>query len=426
MSRRWVQVGAVLAAAALLAAGCGRDDDDEATGADSSAAPGSVAAGAAEGSVQVWAMGTEGEQLDVLATEFEAANPDVDVQVTPVPWASAHDKIATAIAGGQTPDVTMVGTTWMGEFAKSGALDTTPSDLVDQAAFFQGAWDTTVVDGTSYGVPWYVETRLIYYRKDLAEQAGLQPPTTWDELKAFVTALQQQGVDWGIDLHTGGAGAWQTFMPFAWQAGAEIETDGEFTLDSEPVVKALEYYQSYFTEGLADPDSDPTDPLEVKFVDGKIGSFISGPWHMNLLREQGGAEFEGKWDVAVMPKDRSGTSFVGGSNLTVFKDAANRDAAWKFVSFLMQPDVQQTWYETVTDLPSVQSAWDSGELAEDPMLAKFGTQLEDAKAPPAIPTWEQVAAVMDTEIEALVKSGTSPADAAAAIQSGAAAIGTGE
>ena len=370
-------------------------------------------------------MGTEGENLDALATEFEAANPDVDVEVTPVPWDAAHDKIATAIAGGQTPDVSMVGTTWMGEFAGTGALDPTPSDLIDDAQFFEGAWNSTVVEDTSYAVPWYVETRVIFYRKDLAEAAGVEPPTNWDELKSFAAALQEQGVEWGIDLHTGGTGAWQTFMPFAWQAGAEIEQDGEFTLGSDAMVEAMEYYQSFFTEGLADPQSDPTSPLEVKMVDGKIGSFISGPWHMGLLNEQGGPEFEDKWDVTVMPTEEAGTSFVGGSNLAVFKDAANRDAAWKFVAFLMQPDVQQTWYETVTDLPSVQASWESGTLAEDPRLATFGRQLEDAKAPPSIPTWEQVASVIDSEIERVVKGGADPAQAVEAIQSEATSIGTG-
>ena len=85
--------------------------------------------------------------------------PDVTVNVTPVPWDAAHDRIVSAIAGGEVPDVTMVGTTWMGEFATLGGLDPTPSNI-DGSQFFEGAWNTTVVDGTSYAVPWYVETRL--------------------------------------------------------------------------------------------------------------------------------------------------------------------------------------------------------------------------------------------------------------------------
>ena len=83
------------------------------------------------------------------------------------------------------------------------------------------------MDGTSYGVPWYVETRLIYYRKDLAEKAGVTPKPgwTWDDLKAFAKAMQDKGgAKWGISLPPGGTGSWQTFMPFAWQNGAELQS----------------------------------------------------------------------------------------------------------------------------------------------------------------------------------------------------------
>ena len=117
-------------------------------------------------------MGTEGEMLGDFVADFEEANPDADVKVTAVPWEAAHDKISNAIAAGETPDVSLIGTTWMGEFAEAGGLEPTPEGLVDEADFFEGAWGSTVVGDTSYGVPWYVETRVLYYRKDLAEKAG--------------------------------------------------------------------------------------------------------------------------------------------------------------------------------------------------------------------------------------------------------------
>ncbi len=143
-------------------------------GADVDAAP--------EGDISVWAMGTEGDNLGVLADAFMEEFPDISVEVTAVPWDAAHDRIVTAIAGGEVPDVSLIGTTWMGEFATLGGLDPTP-ESIDPAQFFEGAWNTTVVDGVSYGVPWYVETRLIYYNTELAEEGGFnQAPANWDEL----------------------------------------------------------------------------------------------------------------------------------------------------------------------------------------------------------------------------------------------------
>src|SRR3546814_17592626 len=82
--------------------------------------------------------------------------------------------------------------------------DVCSSDLFDSEVFFPGAWDTTVVDGTSYGVPWYVETRVLYYRTDLAEKEGLEAPKTWADLTAFAAGLQAAGAEHGIALQTKG------------------------------------------------------------------------------------------------------------------------------------------------------------------------------------------------------------------------------
>lgn len=414
---------AVVAAATVLAlTACGRDSGD---GGGDAAQP--VGEGKASGEITVWAMGTEGEKLGEFAKEFTAENPDAKVTVTAVPWDAAHQKIASAIAGGQTPDVSMIGTTWMGEFAKTGALDPTPDAVVDKAAFFSGAWDTTVVDGTSYGVPWYVETRLLFYRTDLAQKAGVAAPKTWEELKAFAVAMRDKGgAKWGLNLQPGGTGSWQTLLPFAWSNGANLADGDKFTLDSPQFTEALAYYQSFFTEKLSPPtDLSLQGALEQSFINGSLAAFISGPWHVGLLNDQGGAGFADKFAVAAMPRKQSATSFVGGSDLSVFKDAKNRDGAWKFVSWLSRPEVQVKWYKAVGDLPAVQRGWDDSSLSGDPILATFGEQLKDAKSPPAIPTWQQVAAVLEGELEKVAKSGADPAATAKAMQDRATGIGTG-
>ncbi|MFL6153065.1 MAG: sugar ABC transporter substrate-binding protein [Ornithinibacter sp.] len=412
-------------ALALTVSACGRQD----AGSGAAQTGKAVSSGAATGTISVWAMGAEGEKLPQLAKEFEAANPGVKVQVTAIPWDAAHDKFTTAITANKTPDLAMVGTTWMGEFAGMNALDPTPGSI-DKSAFFEGAQKTTEVNGTSYGVPWYVETRLVYYRSDLAKKAGVMtPPTDWDGLKSMAKAMQDKaGAKWGIGLQAGGTGSWQSVMPFAWSAGADLTKDGgkAYNFDSPEVLKAVKYYQSFFTDGISDKAAPATPTTEPDFASGKVPMFISGPWMMSAVEKAGGGDkFKDKYDVFQIPADKMSSSFVGGSNLAVFKNTKNRDSAWKFVQWLSDPKTQAKWYGMSTDLPSVKSAWQDPALSADKKLAVFGKQLETAQAPPSFPTWEQVVTSFDTEMEKVTKTGADPAAALKTVQKQAESIGTG-
>ncbi|MEV2272356.1 sugar ABC transporter substrate-binding protein [Nonomuraea africana] len=377
------------------------------------------------GEVTVWAIGEEGKALGAFAKDFEAANPGVTINVTPLGWDVAHDKITSAIAGNATPDVSMIGSTWSGELSKTGALDPTPGNLFDKSAFFPGAWQTVDVNGTAYGVPWYVETRVLFYRKDQAEKAGVQAPKTWAEFKTFVRALKEKGgakngFNQGYLL-----GSWQEVLPLIWQAGGEIVKDGRYTFDTPEAVAGLKQYASLFEEKLAPTDT-PEGAFPQNFIKGEVGGFFLGPWMMGVLTSDGGAGFADKFDVAPYPKGPvAGTSFVGGADLVVFKKAKNRDAAWKFLRWLTEPKVQAKWYTTVKALPSVQAGWQEPELTADPRLKVFGEQLKDAKTPPPFPTWEQVAKVMETELEKLARGKSTPEETAKAIQAQADTIGTG-
>lgn len=418
---------AVVATAAVLAlAGCGRDDDSGAGGEEQSDA---ISDGKATGTIEVWAMGTEGDKLGDFAAAFEDANPDADVEVTAVPWESAHDKLANAITAGETPDVSLIGTTWMGEFAEAGGLMPTPEGLVEETDFFPGAWESTMVGGTSYGVPWYVETRVLYYRTDLAKKAGwTQAPQTWEELKQFASDLETKGgAEYGISLQPGQTGSWQTMLPFAWSDGASLTNDDgtEYTIDSPEMAEALEYYTSFFSEGLSEDRVLDPGESESGFADGVYGSFISGPWHTALVEDAGLKPDQ--YAVAPLPGKESapGTSFVGGGDLAVFQDSENPDGAWKFVRWLSEPETQQAFYEEVGDLPAVQAAWETGTLAEDPKLKIFGEQLASAQSPPSVPTWEQVAAAIDSVIEQAALGKIKPDEAVTQMQSEASSIGTG-
>ncbi|MDO5735553.1 MAG: sugar ABC transporter substrate-binding protein [Propionibacteriaceae bacterium] len=424
MKNRMRTAAALTAVLALVGmSACGRDDG----GTTDAPTQQEVSEGAATGTLTMWAMGTEGEKLPDLVKKFEADNEGVKVEVTAIPWDSAHDKFTAAIAADTTPDLAMVGTTWMGEFIGLGALDPTPA-MIDASKFFEGAQATTVVNDTSYGVPWYVETRLPFYRTDIAEKAGItEAPTTWEGLKDMAKAMQEKGGSkWGISLQPGATGSWQSVVPFMWSNGGELTNKDmtEFTFDEENNVEALAYYQSFFTDGIANK-SPAQGTTEADFASGDAPMFISGPWMMGAVEAAGGEGFADKYDVMLMPKKEISASFVGGSNLAVFKNTDNRDAAWKLVDFLTTDTTQVEWFGMSTDLPSVKSAWEDDALKSNEKLAMFGTQLETAFAPPPVQTWEQVAASLDAQVEKVTKTGTDPAEALKTVQQEATAIGIG-
>lgn len=146
---------AIIASAAMLTsvAACGRtsatsDSADDVTTIDSAKATGDLT---------IWAMGNEGDLLGDFVKDFEKENTDVTVKVTAIPWSSAHDKIQTAIAAGNGPDVAQMGNTWMADFSNS--FSTVPGNF-DMSGFFEGPADNYKVGDQQLGVPWYVDTRV--------------------------------------------------------------------------------------------------------------------------------------------------------------------------------------------------------------------------------------------------------------------------
>ena len=116
--------------------------------------------------------------------------------------------------------------------------------------------------------------------------------------------------------------------------GEIVDEDINFTLDSEACVEAMTFYDSFFEEGLAQPTVSDV-PVEAQFADGTVGSFISGPWMIGIVTDAG-ADPE-TWAVAHQPTAVSGTSFVGGSNLAVFEQSDNQEAAWGLHRVLVAP-----------------------------------------------------------------------------------------
>jgi multiple sugar transport system substrate-binding protein/arabinogalactan oligomer/maltooligosaccharide transport system substrate-binding protein len=361
----------------------------------------------------VWAMGAEGEKLADVAEVYEKANPNITVKVTPIGWDVAHQKLVSAAAAGNLPDVAQMGGSYLGEFSELGVLEPVDTEVFDKKDFFPAGWEQGEVDGTAYGVPWYVDTRVLYYRTDLAEKAGVtKAPTDWKGLKDLATAYQEKaGTKWGLSIQPSGLDTVQNFYSFLYSAGGEIVNDqGEAVVDSPEAVKALKEYGSYFDQGLANKSVQPGYDVVKDFGNGRVPMFFGGPWHVTLL-DEGQPQIKGKWAIGPVPADASSTSMAGGSSLVVSKDSEHKAAATEFITYLTDTKGQADWYERTKDLPANTSAWESGALADDADLQIFKKQMDTAKSSPSLANWTEITDKVDQAIAKVTQGKASAEDA---------------
>ena len=385
---------------ALLCAGCDRVGAGDTT------------------TLRFWAMGREGEVVEELAREFERANPGVLIDVQQIPWTAAHEKLLTAFVGKSTPDLAQLGNTWISEFVQLNALEplgqrVSASREVKPASYFPGVWDTNVIDGELYGIPWYVDTRVLFYRKDVLQRAGFDSiPPTWAEWKQAMEAVKRVvgAESYPILLPVN---EWVPVTILGLQAGSPLLADdatrGAFR---DPAFRrAFEWYLELFRDGLAPPVRDnEIANLYQEFARSSICMYITGPWNMGEFRRRLPEELQDDWATSPLPSPDEhwpGASVAGGSSLVLFRRSDHHDWAWRFVEFLSRPDQQIRFHRLSGDLPARTEAWADSGLANDPRVDAFRVQLGRAVSTPKIPEWEQIASILQERTELAVRGGAS-------------------
>ena len=368
--------------------------------------------------VQFWAMGREGEVVRQLIPDFERAHPDVRVEVQQLPWSAAHQKLLTAFAGDALPDVAQLGNTWLPEFAALHALEPVEPSVVDSSDYFPGIWQTNVIDQTAYGVPWYVDTRLLFYRKDLLAEAGYaDPPTTWAEWIEMLRAIKQ-----GAGLHRYGAllplNEYEPLLALALQQEAPLLRDGDSrgNFRSEDFKRALRFYREMFDNGFA-PATNANQISNVwdEFARGSFTFYITGPWSIGEFKRRLPASLQSEWMTAPLPGPQGpGYSVAGGSSLVVFNGSPRKKAAWQFVQYLSQRVVQLRFHALTGNLPPRRSVWNDEGLRSDVHARAFREQLERVKPAPKVPEWERIATDMQLVVEHMVQGTGLTIDEAAA------------
>ncbi|MDP1698412.1 MAG: sugar ABC transporter substrate-binding protein [Xanthomonadaceae bacterium] len=366
--------------------------------------------------VRFWAMGSEGEVADELLREFERRNPDIHVQLQQLPWKGAHAKLLTAVAGGSTPDLAQLGNTWIPEMVALHALAPLDRKLVDSTVvraddYFAGIFATNRIGDAVYGVPWYVDTRLLFYRRDLLAAAGFDvPPQTWADWRQALDALKARtGPDqFSILLPLN---EFEPLLVLALQQEDPLLRDGGRygNFRSAGFRRALAFYLEMFAAGLAPPVSN-TQIANVwtEFGRGTFAFYPSGPWNIAEFKRRLPAAQQGDWAAMPMPGPQGpGASNAGGASLVVFAASKAKPAAWRLIEFLSEPAVQSRFYALTGNLPPRRSAWSDSALAGDEHVQAFRDQLERAKPTPAIPEWEQIATEMQLVAEQAVLTGQS-------------------
>lgn len=368
-----------------------------------------------------WTFGAEGQAIARLLPDFERAHPEIHVDVQQLPLSAAHQKLLTAIAGGTAPDMAQLGNTWLAEMVALHALaplqaDVGPSAVVQPTDYFGNIWATNVVDGTLYGIPWYVDTRLLFYRTDLLKQAGFDaPPHDWEQWRQMLAALSQPARKvYGILLPTN---EYEQLLSLALQEPDPLlRDDGRYgNFESPGFKRALRFYVDTFRlkQAPAVTNVEVSNPWE-EFGRGVYTFYLSGPWNIGEFRKRLPASEQGDWSTAPLPGPNGpGAGLAGGASLVVFHASRHQPAAWALIQYLSQPKVQQRFYQLTGDMPPRRSSWDSPLLRDDPQARAFREQLERVKPTPAVPEWERIAVMMQ-QVAARAVSGELTIDQATA------------
>ncbi|WP_320774557.1 extracellular solute-binding protein [Streptomyces sp. CRN 30] len=322
---------ALVPASALLLGGCGLLPDN------------GTASG--EHTVTVWLMkgSATQEYLDRFTADFTDTHPGIDLDVRVQEWTGVGEKVQNALKGeGGGPDVIEVGNTQVPAYAEGGGLlDLTLESMRDWGKddWLPGLAEPGQWQSQQYGIPWYAANRVVIYRKDLFQRAGIsEPPRTRDEWLEITERLGADG-DQGIYL----AGQdWYTLAGFIWEEGGDLARQRgggswEGTLDSAAALRGMDFYRRLQALGDGPAAADEEHPPQAGvFAEGGVAQIVAVPGLAATIVQEN-PHLKGKLGFFPVPGKKAGTPgavFTGGSDLVVAKNTDDRDAAVAVVEAL--------------------------------------------------------------------------------------------
>ncbi|MFA4906170.1 MAG: sugar ABC transporter substrate-binding protein [Candidatus Margulisiibacteriota bacterium] len=366
--------------------------------------------------VQMWVMPNSLEPLrdiEEALKPFTDTHPNIKVKVTVVDWGAAWTKITTAATSHDVPDIAQLGSTWVGSISSMGALmdnKARVAELGGAKAFVPAAWKSSGLSGSGQvtAIPWIVDARALFYRTDVFTKLGLTAKDleTWDKFedtlkkikaaKLTIEGLEIQSLgmpgknDWNV-VHN--------LAPWIWGAGGDFlaPDNKKSLLDSAAALNGLFFYVNLAKKGYVPPEYLELNTAQVSsnFNNGSIAMMFDGPYEVRTLTTppaQGGASESitaRNFSVVPYPKGPKGRfTFVGGSNLAIFKHAKHPQEAWEVVKYLTtDQDAQLSYCKASGFLPAKLSVFNEPYFSVDPARRVFKEAIKYGKTYPCIPSW---------------------------------------
>ncbi|MFZ4264607.1 extracellular solute-binding protein [Streptomyces arboris] len=384
MKYRLLAGGSVLVMAAALSA-CSSPSDS--------------ASGDGRTTVDVWLMRdsvSDTFQKEFTA-DFEKRHPKIDVKIQIQEWDGIGQKITAALASNDAPDVIEAGNTQVAQFAESGGLlDLSDrKDELNGEDWLSGLAEPGAYEGKQYGIPYYAANRVVIYRTDLFEKAGIDAKEikTRDQWIDATTQLNKGGTQ-GIYLP---GQMWYALAGFIWDEGGDLATEsgGKWSgaLDTPEALRGMAFYEELQALGKGPKDSDEDDPPQAEVMaQGQVAQLISTPGGANVIVEKN-PELKGKLAFFPIPgktADTPGSVFTGGSDLVVPAAAAHPDEAVTFIKELTGDTWQKKLAVAMSYVPNRTSL--ASAVADDPGAAAMAVGAANGHATPNTPGWAAVEA----------------------------------
>ncbi len=382
-----------LVALAFLTAGCGGGSNTTSTTSD-------------KGPIQIWTM-EDSKSFTALMGDF-TQQTGIPVQVEAVPWGNVNDKLTTAVASGNGPDVMQIGLSLLPTFESANALLDLRSYVNDHPGLQSSNYLSAVAadkinpSGKVLSVPWVSDVRILYYRTDILSAAGISSsPTSWSALHDDAAILARRGHGkYGYYIPQ-----WDSALPieFTWDAGGDVvDSSGKVNFDTPQFRAAADFYISFYKDHLV-PTASDFDQTQG-FISGNAPMLISGPY---LAAGITGAapQLNGKWGVSMLPRDVNNTSLFAGSNMGIWKGSKHVQASLRLLDWLAEPSTQLKWYQAANELPTVKTALTNSALTSDPGVKIYTDQLQNAKLLPLVPKWDKISQAMLDALNSIVLKG---------------------